>query len=63
MQILQGYRTYTSIILMIIGWFGLFERLGVTREEVSKLIDDIMVVVFGVTAIYYNWKNHQKMVQ
>lgn len=60
-QIMQGYRTYVSIILSLLGAFGFFEKTGLAKEEVADTIDAVMVAVFGVTALYFNWKNHQKM--
>lgn len=58
---MQGYRTYVSILLTVAGSFGFFERVGVTQEEVSKVIDLVVVAVAGVAALYFNWKNHKQM--
>jgi hypothetical protein len=60
-QLMQGYRTYVSIILSLLGSFGFFEKTGLVKEEVADTIDAIMVAVFSATALYFNWKNHQKM--
>ncbi len=58
---LAGYRTYIAIVLTLLGSFGVFEQIGVSKEEVAKFIDDVLVVVAGATALYLNWENHKKI--
>mgnify|MGYP001500572772 CR=1 FL=1 len=58
---MQGYRTYVSILLTVAGSFGLFERIGVTQEDVAKVIDLVVVAGAGIAALYLNWQNHKKM--
>lgn len=60
-QIMQGYRTYVSIILSLLGAFDFFEKTGLVKEDVANFIDATMVVVFSGAALYMNWKNHREM--
>lgn len=58
---LQGYKTWIGLVLTILGAVGIFEKLGVTKEEVSQIIDTVMQLVGLVLASYGNYKSHQKI--
>lgn len=58
---MQGYRTYTSIVLVLLGSFGVLEKLGITQEEAAQFLDSVMVVVAGASALYFNYQNHKRM--
>ena len=59
---MNGYRTYTMIILSILGGMGVFEKLGVTQEDVANSIDLAIQLGAGVFALWLNYQNHKKMV-
>lgn len=58
---MKGYRTTLAILLSLLGGVGVFERLGVTQDEVAQFIDILFTAVFGLTALYLNRKNHLEM--
>lgn len=59
---MQGYKTYLTILLSLLGSFGVFEKLGVTRDEVAEVLDLGFAFGFGVVSLYLNYLNHKKMV-
>jgi len=58
---MQGYRTYISIVLSLLGAFGVFEKTGVTQADVASVLDTALALGSGMAALYYNYQNHKKM--
>jgi len=56
---MEGYRTWTGIVVMIIGWFGLGEYFD--KTQVGQAIDVLTQFIGIVVAIYGNYKAHQKI--
>jgi hypothetical protein len=58
---LQGYKTWIGLIMTILGTLGLFEKLGVSQDQVSKIIDAGMQLFGLVYAAYGNWDAHRRL--
>ena len=56
-----GLRTYIGIALSLLGAFGVFQRLGVNQDQFAQFLDQVIAVVGGGVALFFNWKNHQAM--
>ncbi len=56
-----GLRVYTGIFLSLLGAFGVFQRLGVSQEQFAQFLDQVIAVIGGGVALYFNWKNHRAM--
>lgn len=57
----EGYRTWAGLLLAILGVVGVFEKLGITQNEVSVILDAAMQLIGLVWASYGNYKAHQKI--
>lgn len=58
---LQGYKTWIGLVITILGAIGVFAKLGLTEDEVAKIIDAIVQLAGLILVAYGNYKSHQKI--
>lgn len=49
---MTGYKGWTGFAITLLGSFGVFEYMGVTQDEFSKFIDNIVQVVGFILAVW-----------
>lgn len=60
---MQGYKTWTGLVLTALGAFGVFDRIGISQESVSGIIDAAVTLGGLVFAAYGNYSAHQRLRQ
>lgn len=56
---MEGYRTYASIIIIVLGWLGVADII--TEDKVAEAINLLVQLVGIISATYYNHINHKKI--
>lgn len=56
---MEGYKTWTGIVLTLLGFLGVGEIVG--QENLTDLINTLAQVVGLIVACYGNYKSHQKI--
>lgn len=57
---LTGYRTWLGLAITIIGTFGLYEKLGLSKDDVSQIVDTAVTLAGLILAAYGNYQAHKK---
>ena len=53
---MEGYRTYASLIVIVLGWFGIGNIIS--TDNVASAINLLIQLIGIISAGYYNYKNH-----
>ncbi|EKE25552.1 MAG: hypothetical protein ACD_5C00121G0002 [uncultured bacterium] len=57
----QGYKTWIGLVLTVLGTAGVFEKTGVSQEEVSQIIDVLVQLSGLVITAYGNYDAHKRL--
>jgi hypothetical protein len=59
---MQGYKTWTGLIVTLLGYAGLAQYFGGV-DEATKFVDSLLQLIGMVIAIYGNYKSHQRIAE
>ena len=58
---MQGYKTYFGIVLTLLGTLGVFEKFGVSQEQVTQFMDLAIQLIGAGIALYGNYDAHRRL--
>ena len=56
---MQGYKTYTGLVIVFLGWLGIGDL--VSEQQTGEVIDLTTQLVGLGIAIYGNYKSHREL--
>lgn len=60
-KILKGYKTWLGIALTLIGTLGIYENLGISQDQLAKLIESLAQFIGLAITIYGNYDSHKRL--
>ena len=58
---MQGYKTWIGLILTMLGVFGVFEKIGISKDQINQILDGAVQLVGLIVTAYGNYDAHKRL--
>jgi hypothetical protein len=58
---LEGYKAWIGIVLTVVGTFGVYEKLGISSEQATEIIETAFQFIGLLLTAYGNYDVHKRL--